>query len=206
MGFLQRLSRKWQKKTDSRFTADRIDKENVVIGPWTYGEPAIHRWSKRYRVEIGSFCSIAEDVHLLVDGNHHTEWISTYPFGRLLPGFPENPSHPAGKGGIAIGHDVWIGRSVLILSGVTIGSGAVIAAGSVVSKPVKPYEIVGGNPAAGLGFRFSPEEIEALLEIAWWEWPLEKIRKELERLESGRIGDFIARHRPLGRKPALNPE
>ncbi len=200
MGFLQRFLRP-RGKPDSPFTSDRIRKENIEIGPWTYGKPVIHRWSKNYRVEIGSFCSIAEDVHLLVDGNHHTEWISTYPFGRLLPGFPRNSAHPAGKGDMVIGHDVWIGRSVLILSGVSIGSGAVIAAGSVVTRPVQAYEIVGGNPAAGLGFRFSPAQIKALLEIAWWEWPLEKIRRELELLESGRVDEFIARHRPGNQKP-----
>jgi acetyltransferase-like isoleucine patch superfamily enzyme len=205
MGFIKRLLRRRKRKkkvSDSPFTADRISGENIEIGPWTYGEPIIHRWSESYRVKIGSFCSIAEDVHLLVDGNHHTEWISTYPFGRRLPDFPKNPAHPAGKGGITIGHDVWIGRGALILSGVTIGSGAVVAAGAVVTKTVRPYEIVGGNPAAGLGFRFSPSEIEALLEIAWWEWPLDRIRKELALLESEKIGTFIERHRPQKRKPA----
>ena len=197
MAFWQRLIRRYRRRTttDSPFTADRLDKENIRIGPWTYGEPVIHRWSKKYRVEIGSFCSIAENVHLVVDGNHRTEWISTYPFGRLLEGFPSNPSHPAGKGDMLIGHDVWIGRSALILPGVEIGSGAVIAAGSVVTRSVRPYEIVGGNPAASLGFRFSPAAIDALLEIAWWEWPLKKIRQELELLESGRIDEFIDRHR-----------
>jgi acetyltransferase-like isoleucine patch superfamily enzyme len=40
-----------------------------------------------------------------------------------------------------------IGSSVTILCGVTIGVGAVIGAGSVVTKDVKDFTIVAGNPA-----------------------------------------------------------
>lgn len=48
---------------------------------------------------------------------------------------------------ITIESKVWIGFNVIILKGVTIGEGAVIGAGSVVTKDVKPYTVVGGNPA-----------------------------------------------------------
>ncbi len=48
---------------------------------------------------------------------------------------------------IKIADDVWIGANSIILAGVEIGEGAVIAAGSVVTKSVRPYTIVGGNPA-----------------------------------------------------------
>lgn len=41
----------------------------------------------------------------------------------------------------------WIGMNCLILKGVTIGEGAIIAAGSVVTKDVKPWTMIGGNPA-----------------------------------------------------------
>jgi len=200
MGLLKKLFGGRKSRTSSPFTADLIRKENISIGPYTYGRPEIHRWSKKYRVEIGKFCSIADGVQLLVDGNHRSDWISTYPFGRLLPGFPKNPGHPTGKGDIIIGHEVWIGRNALILSGTRIGSGAVIAAGAVVSKDVGDYEIVAGNPARSLGFRFSPTEIENLLEIAWWDWPLEKIRAQLDRLESDDISGFIASNLPTGHR------
>jgi lipopolysaccharide transport system ATP-binding protein len=200
MGLLKKWFGGWKTRTASPFTVDLIQKENISIGPYTYGRPKIHRWSKKYRVTIGRFCSIADGVQLLVDGNHRSDWISTYPFGRLLPGFPKNPAHPTGKGDIIIGHDVWIGRDALILSGVRIGSGAVIAAGAVVSKNVDDYEIVGGNPARSLGFRFSPAEIEGLMEIAWWNWPLEKIRAQLDSLESNDISGFLASNLPTGRQ------
>lgn len=48
---------------------------------------------------------------------------------------------------IKICDKVWIGFNSIVLKGVTIGEGAIVAAGSVVTKDVKPWTIVGGNPA-----------------------------------------------------------
>lgn len=48
---------------------------------------------------------------------------------------------------VQIGKGVWIGANSIILPGVTIGDYAVVAAGSVVTKDIKNYWIVGGNPA-----------------------------------------------------------
>ena len=192
MNFLKKWLAKGKNKNP--FTRDLINKKNIEIGTYSYGEPQIHRWSEKYRVSIGKFCSIADDVHLLVDGNHRSDWISTYPFGRLLDNFPKNREHPTGKGDIKIGNDVWIARSAVILSGISIGNGAVIAAGAVVVKDVNDYEIVGGNPAQSLGFRFSKSQVEALLKIAWWNWPLDRIRDEIALLESQKIEEFIKHH------------
>ncbi len=191
------LFKKWlTKKSGNKnpFTRDLIKKKNIEIGAYSYGEPQIHRWSEKYRVRIGKFCSIADDVHLLVDGNHRSDWISTYPFGQLLESFPKNREHPTGKGNIEIGNDVWIARGAVILSGISIGNGAVIAAEAVVVKDVDDYEIVGGNPARHLDFRFSKAQIEDLLKIAWWNWPLEKIKDEVTLLESQNIDEFIKHH------------
>ena len=72
-------------------------------------------WTDRYRLVIGKFCSFAPNVRIIVDVNHHTDWISTYPFGELIHGltrsFEENP----GRGDMVIGNDVWIGLDALIL-------------------------------------------------------------------------------------------
>jgi maltose O-acetyltransferase len=51
------------------------------------------------------------------------------------------------KAPISIGDYAWIATNAIILPGVTIGKGAVVGAGAVVSKDVKEYSIVTGNPA-----------------------------------------------------------
>lgn len=63
-----------------------------------------------------------------------------------------NPKVPICKQGfesksIYIEDDVWIGANVMITKGVNIGRHSVIAANSVVVSDVKPYSLVGGNPA-----------------------------------------------------------
>ncbi|MBW1655019.1 acyltransferase [Flavobacterium quisquiliarum] len=51
------------------------------------------------------------------------------------------------KAPISIGDYAWIATNAIILPGVNIGKGAVVGAGAVVSKDVKDYTIVIGNPA-----------------------------------------------------------
>lgn len=48
---------------------------------------------------------------------------------------------------IEIGEDAWVAAYSIIGKGVTIGEGAIVALGSVVVKDVKPWSVVGGNPA-----------------------------------------------------------
>lgn len=45
----------------------------------------------------------------------------------------------------------WVTSGSIILPGVTVGKGAIIAAGAVVSRDVKPFTIVAGNPARPVG-------------------------------------------------------
>lgn len=59
---------------------------------------------------------------------------------------------------VVIEDDVWVGFGAILLSGVTIRRGAIVAAGSVVVRDVPSYSIVGGNPAAVIGHRFSEAE------------------------------------------------
>ena len=152
----------------------RIGSSPISVGRFTYGfeNLTIKQWNEGASLNIGNFCSIAKNVTILLGGNHRVDWITTYPFGFIfqqeLISEPVN-GHPSTNGDINIGHDIWIGSDVTILSGITIGTGAVIGTKSLVTRDVAPYEVVGGNPAKHLKFRFSQEIIDELLLLNWWE-------------------------------------
>lgn len=48
---------------------------------------------------------------------------------------------------IIIGDNVFLGAGAIILPGVIVGNGAIIGAGSIVTKDIKAYTVVAGNPA-----------------------------------------------------------
>lgn len=173
------------------YSPDSGYKINLTIGEYTYGHPKIYQWHDYYKVIIGKFCSISNDVIIIVDGNHRTDWVAMYPFGELIRDIPKNSGHNQGKGDIIIGNDVWIGANVLILPGVKIGDGAVIGAGSVITKSIDDYEIVAGNPAKHVRYRFNKDQIKALKRINWWNWSIKKIKTNTEMLQSDNIEEFI---------------
>lgn len=76
-----------------------------------------------------------------------------------------------------IGNDVWIGHGAKIRAGVTIGHGAVVGMGSVVTKDVRPYAIVAGNPAREVKRRFAEEVVDALLKSEWWNYDDERLSR-----------------------------
>ena len=161
----------------------------ISIGDCSYGAPRILSFDLGAKLSIGKFCSIAEEVQILLCSDHNVNWVSTYPFGEIFG--QGTPGHPKTKGDIIIGNDVWIGRGAMILSGVTIGDGAVIGARTVVAKDVSPYAIVVGNPAICIKFRFTYEQIKSLLKIRWWDWNYEKISRFVPLLEGDNIDKFI---------------
>jgi len=163
------------------------------IGKHTYGEPLILHWGENSKLTIGNFCSIADNVKIFLGGNHRIDWVTTYPFNALSDiwdNAKDIVGHPATKGNVIIGNDVWIGYGATILSGVTISDGAVIGAEAVVTKDVSPYAIVVGNPAREIKKRFSDENIKKLLKIKWWDWEDSEISKKIHLLCSGNIDIF----------------
>jgi virginiamycin A acetyltransferase len=140
--------------------------------------------------KIGSFCSIAQGLKFIFRGKHMVNWISTYPFrdmwGMDVP-LNRLPSHDP----IVIGNDVWIASNVSIMQGVTVGDGAVIAQESFVTKDVPPYAMVGGHPARIIRYRFSEKQISNLLNIVWWNWDDELIKKVVPLLTSENVDEFI---------------
>lgn len=74
---------------------------------------------------------------------------------------------------------MWLGYDLLVMPGAKIGDGAIVAARSVVVRDVPAYSVVGGNPAKRIKQRFPDEVINELLIIKWWDWPVEKITRNL---------------------------
>lgn len=119
--------------------------------------------------EIGRYCSIGRGVTLgETPRNHPVDWVST----SLSVSHQYEPTLSLAK----IGHDVWIGHGAVIMAGVKVGHGAIIARNAVVTKDVEPYQIVGGNPAKPIRFRFDEDTRKALLASEWWNLENEALR------------------------------
>ncbi|NYF99014.1 CatB-related O-acetyltransferase [Janibacter cremeus] len=147
---------------------------------------------------VGQFCSFAYGTRIVLGGEHQADFVSTYRFPSYPP-FKEASGELAHRptvtgGDVTIGNDVWIGHGSLILSGVSLGDGVIVGAGSVVRQNAPPYAVVVGNPARVSGFRFAPEQIEALLRIKWWDWSEDRLVAAMPQLVSDDIQGFIDAH------------
>ena len=135
---------------------------------------------------FGKYCSVGSNVRLIVSNHPIENVISTHPafysnryntFTYVDAPLVEEILYTERGYSLEVGNDVWIGDNVLIKGGTTIGDGAVIAMGAVVVKDVPPYAVVGGVPARIIRYRFSPEDIEKLTELGWWDKPQDWIRQ-----------------------------
>lgn len=147
-------------------------------------------------VTVGRYTGITHSVVIIAGGLHRSDYVGVLHVHRVDGEWywPENVLHS--RGPVTIGNDVLVGFEALIMSGVTIGDGAVVAPRSVVTKDVRPYEIVGGNPAQHLKWRFDEDTIAALLRIRWWDWPDEKVLAHRWEIDSADVQGFIERHDP----------
>ncbi len=165
----------------------------VHIGRGTYAhEKAVFMtYISEERIHIGRYCSIAEDVFIATSGEHIPELVTTWPVDSFIHG-QLNPTRSYKiKKNTRVGSDVWVCRSAQIFGGCTIGDGAVIGAGAMVCRDVPPYAVVVGNPARIVRYRFSAPIREALLAIAWWDWPPELIKERAEWFYKP-IEEFVA--------------
>lgn len=172
----------------------RTTMAEVEFGDYSY---IVHD-SQAIYATIGKFCSIASHVRInpgnhpldRVALNHFTYRASAYGLGEDEAGFFDwRRAHR-----VTLGHDVWLGHGVIVLPGVSIGTGAAIGAGAVVTRDVPDFAVAVGNPARVLRRRFTPETCAALLRLAWWDWPRERLAAALPDMRALSAEEFCARH------------
>ncbi len=124
-----------------------------------------------YRTRIGRFCSIAMNA-VVGAGEHHADWLTTSNYALDKPRVKDfSPKWRA-----IVGHDVWVGANAVVRAGVTVNDGAIVGAGAVVTNDVRAYAVVGGSPACTIRYRFPDKTIDRLMDLRWWELPLDQIK------------------------------
>jgi acetyltransferase-like isoleucine patch superfamily enzyme len=187
---VERAALRLQREILYRLLSSRLHAGPGTYFSWPLPRVIAYPGDPPYDVVLGGYCSVSAAVEFMIGGNHHTDRVTTFPFP------PDG--NPYSKGPVVVGNDVWIGRNAIVLSGVTVGDGAVIGANSVVTRDVRPYAIVAGNPAREIRRRFPDDQVDRLLEVAWWSWPQEEIKRITPLLVSTDIEpllDYAARRR-----------
>ncbi|WP_020399823.1 CatB-related O-acetyltransferase [Kordiimonas gwangyangensis] len=188
------------------FLKSVVSGPNISVGDYSYYDDPEHATEFQARnvlyhyehvgdrLEIGRFCALATGTTFIMNGaNHRMDGPSTFPFPIMGGAWGEHMDLLMGlpsRGDTIVGHDVWFGFRTLIMPGVRIGHGAIIASGSVVTEDVPPYAIVGGNPARVMKMRFDDVTITRLLDLAWWDWSLERITANIPALMAGKLDDL----------------
>ena len=170
-------------------------KWKTQIGRYSYGPICCnHTWIKT----IGSFCSFAAGVDVVT--NHEFRYLTTHPIiyaGKNIEGYEYSFELDKGQvyhmigiepktekvkkqKRIIIGNDVWLGRNVIITNSANIGNGVIAAAGAVITKDIPDYAVVAGVPARVIRYRYRPDQIKILNEIAWWDWTDDEIRERYD--------------------------
>ena len=189
------------------FLKNFITRDGISVGDYTYYDDVDHAAEFESRnvlyhydfvgdqLIIGKYCSLATGCTFLMNGaNHPLSSFSTYPFAIFKNGWGEGDVAQLAeqnKGDTIIGNDVWIGRDAVILPGVNVGHGAIIGARAVVSKDVPDYSVVVGNPAKIVRQRFDDQTIASLLNVAWWDWPADKITRNLDAISNADLDGMI---------------
>ena len=72
------------------------------IGRDTYGWPRVFDSGEGATLKIGAFCSIAKGVKIMLGGEHHSEWVTTFPFPAFWPAAQRFGNHQTTKGDVII--------------------------------------------------------------------------------------------------------
>ncbi|MCU7647060.1 type B chloramphenicol O-acetyltransferase [Pseudomonas piscis] len=199
-------------------TLDRqVTNPNIKVGRYSYYSGYYHGHSfdecARYlpsdegvdQLIVGSFCSIGSGAAFIMAGNqgHRNEWISTFPFYWMSeePAFAGAQNGYEGTGDTVIGNDVWIGSEAVIMPGIKVGDGAVIGTRALVTRDVEPYAIIGGNPAKTIRKRFDERTVQMLLEMKWWDWPIDQLQAVMPLMTSGNV-EALYQHWQAANQPA----
>ena len=179
---LNSFKRKWRRNNqhNGTFPMNVFPDGLVTVGNASYGELYVETFNEISHLNIGNYVSISREVKFMLDVEHYTGHISTFPFRVKI--LNECKYEAFSKGDITVDDDVWIGFGAIVMSGVHIGQGAVVAAGSVVTKDVPPYAIVGGVPANVIKYRFNDDIINELLKLDFSKLDKKAIREHIDKL------------------------
>ncbi|MGX9730275.1 acetyltransferase [Janthinobacterium aestuarii] len=125
---------------------------------------------------VGRYVAGGSRLSFILNGQHEMRTVSTFMLS-ILGGDLKN-SPPPQYPDTVIKNDVWIGDEAMVLGGSVIENGCVIGARSLLPPNFRsePYGIYAGSPARLIRYRFTEKVRAALLELAWWEMPLEWVR------------------------------
>ncbi len=206
----------------------QLPKDTILEAPcslkWVVHRHSLHLGAFSYQVSgfcfgarIGRYCSIGEEVQIGRQ-NHPLSWASTSPALYLndrlfdlkggfegsseFQAYRPNQPKPATQAKLTeIGNDVYIGHGAMILAGVTIGDGVIVGAGSVVTKDVRPYAVVAGNPATEKKLRVPEDLVSSLAGSRWWRYA----PWQLQHLDISNVESFVNGVQALEGSPEFEP-
>ena len=165
------------------------------IGDYSYCD----RWCDIANTQVGKFSNIAASVRIGAT-DHPMEKASLHHFHYRAGDYFDEAEDDADwfafrrSRRTVIGHDTWLGHGAQVRPEVTIGHGAVVAGGAIVTRDVAPYMIVAGIPAKPLRRRFSESIAARMEELAWWDWPHDRLQASLKDFQTLPAEAFLEKY------------